>query len=274
MTLKSLCINSVAVLSFAFILFQPVPLQESIPIATLRARRAQEILENLRSELSINQQVQIALVPSDPFVFSVKRTAPRKDSFQLSMELGFLLKLTDDELHAAVAHELGHVWIFMHFPFLQTERLANDIAQRVVNRSSFDKLYSKLWQYEGTGAVPAEDLLGPDHNAPVIQVAISAEELAQIAALQSKNAGRPVKGLDGAIYDPYKPAIVQQTQRELRERGLYTGPLHGVLDSPTMHAIYEFQKASYRLQLCGVPTPRTRMMLEQGSHTDPGPSAR
>jgi len=274
MTLKSLCVKSVAVLSFAFILFQPTPLDESVPIATLRARRAQEILGNLRSELSIDQQVQIALVPSDPFVFSVKRTTPRKDSFQLSMELGFLLKLTDDELHAALAHELGHVWIFTHFPFLQTERLANDIGQRVVNRSSFDKLYSKLWEYEGTGAVPSEELLGPDHNAPVIQVAESAEELAQMVALQSEHAGRPVKGLDGAIYDPYKPVTIQRTQRGLRERGLYSGPLHGVLDSPTMHAIYDFQKASYHLQLCGVPTPRTRMMLEQGSHTDPGPSTR
>ena len=162
MTSKSLCVNSVAVLSFAFMLFQPVPLDESVPISTLRARRAQEILEDLRSELSIDQKVQIVVVPSDPFVFSVKRAKMQKDSFQLSMELGFLLELSEDELHAAVAHELGHVWIFTHHPFLQTERLANEIGQRVVNRSSFDQLYSKLWRYEGTRGVPLEQLLGPD----------------------------------------------------------------------------------------------------------------
>ena len=162
MTSKSLCVNSVAVLGFAFMLFQPVLLDESVPISTLRARRAQEILEDLRSELSIDQKVQIVVVPSDPFVFSVKRAKMQKDSFQLSMELGFLLELNEDELHAAVAHELGHVWIFTHHPFLQTERLANEIGQRAVNRSSFDKLYSKLWRYEGTRGVPLEQLLGPD----------------------------------------------------------------------------------------------------------------
>ena len=165
MTSKSLCVNSVAALGFAFMLFQPVPVDESVPISTLRARRAQEILEDLRSELSIDQKVQIVVVASDPFVFSVKPANMQKNSFQLSMELGFLLELNEDELHAAVAHELGHVWIFTHFPFLHTERLANEVGQRAVNRSSFDKLYSKLWQYEGTTGVSLEQLLGPDTTA-------------------------------------------------------------------------------------------------------------
>ncbi len=162
MTSRSVCVNTAAALSFAFILFRAVPLDESVPISTLRARRAQEILDDLRSELSIDQKVRLVVVPSDPFVFSVKRADVQKDSFQLSMELGFLLELNEDELHAAVAHELGHVWIFTHFPFLHTERLANEIGQRVVSRDSFDKLYSKLWQYEGTRGVPLEQLLGPD----------------------------------------------------------------------------------------------------------------
>src|SRR5690242_19300090 len=102
MTSKSLCVNSAAALSFAFVLFQAVPLDESIPTSTLRARRAQEILEDLRSELSIDPKVQIVVVPTDPFVFSVKRAEKQKDTFQLSMELGFLLELNEDELHAAV----------------------------------------------------------------------------------------------------------------------------------------------------------------------------
>jgi hypothetical protein len=45
------------------------------------------------------------------------------------------------------------------------------------------------------------------------------------------------------------------------------GPINGVLDGPTMRAIYAFQEANH-LQLCGVPTPHTRKMLAQGSHTD------
>jgi hypothetical protein len=76
------------------------------------------------------------------------------------------------------------------------------------------------------------------------------------------------------MYDPYKPATIERTQRALRDRGLYSGPISGILDPATMQAIYDFQKASYHLQMCGVPTPRTRMMLEQGSHTDPAPPSR
>ena len=84
-----------------------------------------------------------------------------KDRFLLTMELGFLLMLDDDELRAAVAHELGHVWIYTHHPFLQTERLANVVGERVVDRASFEKVYLKLWAYEGASGVPMDDLLGP-----------------------------------------------------------------------------------------------------------------
>jgi hypothetical protein len=78
-----------------------------------------------------------------------------------------------------------------------------------------------------------------------------------------------IRGLDGALYDPYKRATIEHTQRALRDRGLYAGPISGILDPSTMQAIYAFQKGSNHLQMCGVPTPRTRLMLEQGSHTDP-----
>jgi putative peptidoglycan binding protein len=87
--------------------------------------------------------------------------------------------------------------------------------------------------------------------------------------LAAQQAGSAIKGLDGAMYDAYKPLTIERTQQALRARGLYSGPIHGILDLPTMQAIYAFQKASYHLQVCGVPTPRTRMILEQGSHTDP-----
>jgi hypothetical protein len=80
-----------------------------------------------------------------------------------------------------------------------------------------------------------------------------------------------IAGLDGGLYVPYTPITIQRTQTALTDRGLYAGPVNGVLDLPTMKAIYAFQKATHILQLCGVPTPRTRRMLEQGSHTDPHP---
>jgi hypothetical protein len=76
-----------------------------------------------------------------------------------------------------------------------------------------------------------------------------------------------VSGLDGATYLPYPSETIQRVQSALRERGLYDGPLNGILDLPTMKAIYQFQEAN-NLQRCGVPTPHTRKMLVQGSHTD------
>ena len=49
-----------------------------------------------------------------------------------------------------MAHELGHVWVFTHHPYLQTEKLANKIAMRVVTRDSLVSVYQKLWEHGGT----------------------------------------------------------------------------------------------------------------------------
>jgi hypothetical protein len=138
------------------------PVSEDSPtLLTVRARRAQQFVDHLRTALLIPNDVQIAVVAYHPLVFSVQPLDKAKDRFLLTMELGFLLTLKDDELLAAVAHELGHVWIYTHHPFLQTERLANSIGERVVNRRSFEKIYAKLWKYEGSAGVPIDDLLGP-----------------------------------------------------------------------------------------------------------------
>ncbi len=74
---------------------------------------------------------------------------------------------------------------------------------------------------------------------------------------------------DEASYEPYRPKAIERIQRALKARGLYGGPVNGVLDKPTMKAIYAFQRMAGTLQISGVPTPRTRRLLEQGSHTDP-----
>ena len=44
-----------------------------------------------------------------------------------------------------VAHELGHVWIFTHHPYLQTEAGANQIAERLVARQTLERVYAKVW---------------------------------------------------------------------------------------------------------------------------------
>lgn len=81
--------------------------------------------------------------------------------------------------------------------------------------------------------------------------------------------GPLVHGLDGELYLPYPAATIHRVQSALKDRGLYQGLVHGVLDPETMKSIYAFQEASTTLQRCGVPTPRTRKLLAQGSHTDP-----
>jgi hypothetical protein len=150
----------VLIFVFVFLLSSPVA-KDSPSIVTLRARRAQEFVDQLRAALPISNKVQIAVVIYEPLVFTVQPMDINRDRFLLTMELGFLLMLEDDELRAAVAHELGHVWIYTHHPFLQTERLANVVAQREAPRASFEKIYSKLWAYEGTSGVSIDDLLGP-----------------------------------------------------------------------------------------------------------------
>jgi hypothetical protein len=138
------------------------------PIATdapttvaIQSKRAQTLLDGLRSAMGIPAEVQLAIVIQNPLVFSVDPVDRTKSHFVLSMDFSFLLMLEDDELRAALAHELGHVWIFTHHPYLQTERLANTIGLRVVDRGSFERVYRKLWAYEGTPGVPMDQLLGP-----------------------------------------------------------------------------------------------------------------
>jgi hypothetical protein len=152
-------------LSFVFIFMVAVPVAQDPPnILNLRVALAQEIVSHLRGELSIRNEVDIVLVKYHPLVFFVEPEDARKQRFRLSMEADFLLRLDDDELLAAMAHEMGHVWIFTHFPFLHTEMLANTIGQRAAPRRSFERIYAKLWAYERTTGVPMDELLGPAQN--------------------------------------------------------------------------------------------------------------
>ncbi len=54
------------------------------------------------------------------------------------------------EVRAVVAHELGHVWMFTHHPYLPTEMLANEVALRVVDRQVLEQVYEKVWKRIGT----------------------------------------------------------------------------------------------------------------------------
>lgn len=111
-------------------------------------RPLQEAMDELRVKLGITQAVRVSLVPHNPHVFSV-RPADEKGVFIVQVDAEALKMLTPDELHAALAHELGHVWVYTHHPYLQTERLANDVARRVVSRDSLASVYEKVWRAQG-----------------------------------------------------------------------------------------------------------------------------
>jgi len=97
------------------------------------------------------------MVEANRLAFSVQPYG--HDEFLLRVDTHFLVNLDDDEMTAALAHELGHVWIYTHHPFLHTEALANEIALRVVSRDVLRRLYSKVSQFEGWPNYD-EELLG------------------------------------------------------------------------------------------------------------------
>lgn len=120
----------------------------------------QELTDDLRTRLQISEQVQVALVDQNPLVMSVETLAGRTGPFVITVDRQFISELSKEETEAALAHELGHVWIYTHHPYLQTERLANDIAMRVINRSAFEPVYKKVWQRTGIAGNLVE-FLGP-----------------------------------------------------------------------------------------------------------------
>ena len=123
---------------------------ERVAISTDQ-QRIQDIVDAFVARLPLQQRVSVSVVAKNPLMFSVEfDKVDVGTDFRLSVQEDFIGELTQEELEAAVAHELGHVWIFTHHPFLQTEALANEIAQRLVPRSNLLQVYEKVWQRQGT----------------------------------------------------------------------------------------------------------------------------
>lgn len=105
--------------------------------------RVQKLVDELAARLGIADAVHVSIVPTNRLLMSVE---PAEHEFELKVEDGWADTLDDSELTAAVAHELGHVWVYTHHPFLQTERLANEVAMRLVSPNSLAQLYDKVWK--------------------------------------------------------------------------------------------------------------------------------
>lgn len=134
------------------LVFAPAGTASEHRALTVEARESalQQLTDALRAEMDIDAPVMVTLVERNPLVASVGPAQGHQGVFLLSIERGFFETLTDEELAAVVAHELGHVWIYSNHPYLQTEQLANRIALRAVPRQSLERLYEKLW---GAGAL-------------------------------------------------------------------------------------------------------------------------
>ena len=113
------------------------------------ARRAQRVVDALRVKLGLMATVVVRLVDHDARMASVRADADAPGGFVIALQRDFVTRLSPAQLEAVLAHELGHVWVSTHHPYLQTERLANDIAMRVVNRSAFEPVYEKVWSRTG-----------------------------------------------------------------------------------------------------------------------------
>ena len=122
----------------------PAPAAAKLEIVAL-----QDLTDELRTRLQIAERVHVTLVDHNPLVMSVETLAGRTGPFIITVDREFVGELNRDEVEAALAHELGHVWIYTHAPYLQTERLANDVAMRVVSRSAFEPVYEKVWSRTG-----------------------------------------------------------------------------------------------------------------------------
>ena len=126
-----------------------VPATGSTRAVPTDPRSIQQRVNVLLTRLSIPESVQVDVVSGDSRIASVVPVDEDCRIFRLVLDASFMESLSEDELTASLAHELGHVWVFTHHPYLQTERLANEIALRLVTRDSLARLYAKLWQWQG-----------------------------------------------------------------------------------------------------------------------------
>lgn len=123
---------------------------------TEQANHLQSISDALRVRLGILERVLVTISERNPLVMSVETLGTRSGPFVINADEAFIATLTDEEIEAAIAHELGHVWIYTHHPYEQSERLANDIALRVINRAALEPVYMKVWKRTGIKGILAE----------------------------------------------------------------------------------------------------------------------
>ena len=117
-------------------------------------QKLKAVIEEFRSRLGISERIVVSIVRSNELLVSVRPSPLQARTFIVRVDKHFLSSLSEEELRAAVAHELGHVWIFTHPPYIQSEPLANGKAVELVSLESLKRVYEKVWAYEGRQGTP------------------------------------------------------------------------------------------------------------------------
>ena len=134
--------------------------EESTATSRGSAGHIADIVRVLCARLQIDNRIDVRIDESNAKMVSSEPLPGANYGYRISFDRQFLEDLDDDEIAGAIAHELGHVWIFSHHPFLQTEELANEVALKVVTRETMKKVYGKVWAHTGTVG-DVDKLLGP-----------------------------------------------------------------------------------------------------------------
>ena len=121
----------------------------------MEEQRLASFAKEFKEKLGISVAVPIAIIDKNERLASVRPIPGRNDAYLLEVDAPFFQSLTEEEKRAIVAHELGHVWIFTHHPFLQSEPLANEQAERLVTQESLERVYRKVWALGGQGGTMA-----------------------------------------------------------------------------------------------------------------------
>lgn len=115
----------------------------------LEEQRLSAVAGEFQTRLGISEAIAVTIVDVNEYLVSVQRSSESGKGFIIKFERKFLPTLSDEEVRAVIAHELGHIWIFTHHPYLQTEPLANEKALQLVSRESLAQVYGKVWEHTG-----------------------------------------------------------------------------------------------------------------------------
>jgi hypothetical protein len=112
-------------------------------------QRIAAIVGELQGRLGDTTRVLVSVDCANSHLVSVRPSKSDPRTYLLSLDREFLMLLDERDLRAVVAHELGHVWIYTHHPYLQTESLANQTALKVVSREDLQRAYRKVELHKG-----------------------------------------------------------------------------------------------------------------------------